>query len=85
MNWSADNILLDNNGNLKLGDFGLSKEKVEGKLMTNRVQTLWYKAPEIILGSQSYNEKIDIWGIGCLLAELLIGSPLFAGTHFLPN
>jgi serine/threonine protein kinase len=48
--------------------------------MTNKVVTLWYRAPELLLGSQTYDEKIDMWSIGCLFSELLLGDPLFLGT-----
>lgn len=41
--------------------------------------TLWYRAPELLYGSENYNNKIDIWSVGCLFAEILIGRPLLPG------
>lgn len=74
------NILMDTNGTLKLGDFGLAKQYDQfRKIYTNKVVTLWYRAPELLLGSYQYNKSIDIWSVGCFLAELYIGKPLFPG------
>lgn len=49
--------------------------------MSVDVGTRWYKAPEILLGSRSYDEKVDIWSAGCILAELLDTTPLFTGLN----
>jgi serine/threonine protein kinase len=74
------NILLDGTGTLKLADFGLAKQYDQfRKVYTNKVVTLWYRAPELLLGSYQYNKLIDIWSVGCFLAELFIGKPLFPG------
>lgn len=51
--------------------------------MTEYVATRWYRAPEILLGSNSYSKGVDIWSFGCLIAELFRGKPLFAGTSTL--
>ena len=48
--------------------------------LTEYVVTRWYRAPEILLGSQNYTKSIDIWSLGCILAEMILGKPLFPGT-----
>lgn len=73
----GSNVLISNDGDVKLGDFGLAREHKRRTKYTNRVVTLWYRAPELLLGSFKYNEKIDTWSVGCILAELLTGTPLF--------
>ena len=79
----VSNLLYTASGNLKLADFGLSRSlpavKAEdgGYNMTPNVVSLWYRPPELLLGSKSYNQSIDIWGAGCVFAELLQGYPLW--------
>lgn len=76
------NLLINNSGVLKLGDFGLSRTfeaKVNMKY-TNRVVTLWYRAPELLLGATQYGPEIDIWSAGCIIAELLLKKPIFPGS-----
>lgn len=75
------NILLGNDGCVKLADFGLAKQIEQSKgNHTNRVVTLWYRCPELLLGSDKYDTVIDIWSVGCCFAELLTLRPLFAGN-----
>jgi serine/threonine protein kinase len=75
------NILLDDEGTLKLADFGLAKQYDKFREMyTNKVVTLWYRAPELLLGSYKYDKSIDIWSVGCFFSELFIGKPLFPGS-----
>lgn len=74
----SGNILLDKRGCLKLADFGLTRDAE--KLMTNRVCTLWYRAPELLLGAQSYDLKVDSWSIACVILEMGMGRPPFRGN-----
>ena len=76
----ASNILLSHNGILKVGDFGLAREYGSPlKNYTAIVVTLWYRAPELLLGVKQYSTHIDVWSIGCILGELLLMEPLFPG------
>lgn len=72
------NILVFNDGNvLKLADFGLCRRKIAAGPLTLEVGSLWYRAPEIMLGISEYNSAVDMWAIGCLLYELYEGRALF--------
>ncbi|KAF9601217.1 hypothetical protein IFM89_017402 [Coptis chinensis] len=72
------NILLNNRGELKICDFGLSRQYGSPlKPYTPLVVTLSYRAPELLLGAEKYSTAIDMWSIGCIMAELLDGKPLF--------
>ena len=76
------NLLLDTDGQLKLADFGfvrMTLDEDDDTPLTPRVQTQWYRAPEILLSANRYNQAIDIWSIGCIMAELLSGAVLFKG------
>jgi serine/threonine protein kinase len=74
------NLLYNNKGEIKLADFGLARLYAYPKRsMTAKVVTLWYRAPELLLGDKSYTTGIDIWAVGCVLAELLLNRPLLAG------
>ena len=74
------NILIDKNDNLKIGDFGLARTiSLPVRPYSQEVVTLWYRAPEILLGSVEYSTSIDIWAIGCIFAEMLTKKPLFQG------
>lgn len=77
----GSNILMNNKGDIKIGDFGLARSSNSAQEMnyTNRVVTLWYRSPELLLGSCSYTTAIDLWSVGCLFAELLTLRPLFPG------
>ena len=75
------NILLTKEGSAKLIDFGLSRH-FDGKddPLTKNVNTRWYRPPEILYGAVYYGTKIDIWALGCVLAELILKKPLFPGN-----
>ena len=74
------NILLDESGVVKLADFGLARSfTVPLPSLTHEVVTLWYRSPEILLGQKVYSPAIDLWSIGCIYAEMLLGKPLLAG------
>jgi len=76
------NLLLDKNGVLKLCDFGLARRcSGFGKPCTPNVTSLWYRAPEILLGETAYGSAVDMWSFGCIFAEWLqLGEPLVQGT-----
>jgi len=74
------NILLSNDGTLKLADFGLARIYDFNVLLTSEVVTLWYRAPEVLLGT-TYATPVDIWSCGCILAELYTRKPLFPGKY----
>ncbi|KAB2036172.1 hypothetical protein ES319_D04G206300v1 [Gossypium barbadense] len=75
------NLLIDYNGNLKIGDFGLATILRPNQMqpLTSRVVTLWYRPPELLLGSTDYGVTIDLWSSGCILAELFAGKPIMPG------
>lgn len=74
------NLLLDPDRYiLKLCDFGSAKVLVQGELNVAYICSRYYRAPELIFGSSDYTTAIDIWSYGCVMAELIIGSPLFPG------
>lgn len=76
----SSNLLLSHNGILKVGDFGLAREYGSPlKAYTSIVVTLWYRAPELLLGIKNYSTHIDVWSIGCIFGELLHMEPLFPG------
>ncbi|KAM7277466.1 hypothetical protein ACFE04_019332 [Oxalis oulophora] len=77
----GSNLLIDNEGNLKLADFGLARSFAHdhnGNL-TNRVITLWYRPPELLLGATKYGPSVDMWSVGCIFAELINGKPILPG------
>ena len=78
------NLLIDRSGALKLADFGLARAfGIPVRTYTHEVVTLWYRAPEILLGQQQYSTPVDMWSIGCILGELIGGKPMFPGTSTL--
>ena len=75
------NLLINNRGELKLADFGLARAKsIPTKTYSNEVVTLWYRPPDVLLGSTDYSTHIDMWGVGCIFYEMICGKPLFPGT-----
>ncbi|XP_042025141.1 cyclin-dependent kinase G-2-like isoform X2 [Salvia splendens] len=76
----TSNLLLNNRGELKICDFGLARQYGSPlKPYTHLVVTLWYRAPELLLGAKLYSTAIDMWSLGCIMAELLSKEPLFNG------
>lgn len=81
------NLLLNANCDLKVCDFGLARgtgvnEANNVNFMTEYVATRWYRAPEIMLTFKEYTKAIDVWSVGCILAEMLSGRPLFPGRDY---
>merc|ERR1719410_982725 len=74
------NLLIDSRLRLKIADFGLARAyTVPIPKYTHEVVTVWYRPPEILLGSPLYSVPVDMWGVGCILAEMATGQPLFGG------
>ncbi|CAK9877920.1 unnamed protein product [Sphagnum jensenii] len=75
------NLLIDRRTNaLKLADFGLARAfGIPVRTFTHEVVTLWYRAPEILLGSRHYSTPVDVWSVGCIFAEMVNQRPLFPG------
>ena len=79
------NLLIDSECHVKVGDFGLARsvnaeDDAENLKLTDYVATRWYRAPEILLGSTKYTKAVDMWSVGCILAELIVGRAVFQGT-----
>ena len=81
------NILLNTDCHAKLADFGLarslvtlSQEQEKRPVLTDYIATRWYRPPEIVMTSTYYTKAIDMWAVGCILGEMLTGSPLLPGT-----
>ncbi|KAK3605818.1 hypothetical protein CHS0354_002436 [Potamilus streckersoni] len=75
------NLLINERGELKLADFGLARAKsIPTKTYSNEVVTLWYRPPDVLLGSTEYSTQIDMWGVGCIFYEMACGRPLFPGS-----
>ncbi|RLN43558.1 hypothetical protein BBJ28_00024706 [Nothophytophthora sp. Chile5] len=86
------NVLYDRYGCVKLADFGLAREhsrfsgartdeEADGEVLTPKVVTLWYRAPEILFGCESYSSAVDLWACGCIFGELLLQEPLMPGKN----
>lgn len=74
------NLLIDSQGSIKLADFGLARAfGVPVRSYTHEVVTLWYRAPEILLGCRYYSTPVDVWSIGCIFAEMITRRALFPG------
>ncbi|XP_041435038.1 cyclin-dependent kinase 12 isoform X2 [Xenopus laevis] len=79
----CSNILLNNSGQIKLADFGLARlySSEESRPYTNKVITLWYRPPELLLGEERYTPAIDVWSCGCILGELFTKKPIFQANQ----
>ncbi|RNF04689.1 putative protein kinase, putative,mitogen-activated protein kinase [Trypanosoma conorhini] len=80
------NLLVNSDCSMKVADFGLArsilsleKEQVARPVLTDYIMTRWYRPPEILLGSTRYTKGVDMWAVGCILAELILGRPIFPG------
>ena len=74
----TSNLLYSNEGMLKVCDFGLARKAAQ-TLMTQKVVTMWYRPPELLLGQFVYSTELDMWSVGCIMAELFLGQPPFQG------
>jgi len=78
----ASNLLINRNGELKIADWGLARSwNSEMKRLTNKVITLWYRPPELLLGMIDYSTKIDMWSVGCIVAEMFRRSGFLKGRN----
>ncbi|KAI0199699.1 cmgc/cdk/pitslre protein kinase [Astrocystis sublimbata] len=79
----TSNLLLNNRGQLKIADFGMARyvgEPAPANL-TALVVTLWYRAPELLLGTKTYGSAVDVWSVGCVMGEILTREPLLPGKN----
>ena len=72
---------------VKICDFGLARtlthEEDEDIILSEEVATRWYRSPEMLLSSKNYSKSTDVWSIGCIIAEILLGKPIFPGNSTL--
>lgn len=72
--------MIGSKGVIKVADFGLGRAfGIPVRVYTHEVVTLWYRAPEILLGASRYSCAIDMWSVGCIFAEMAMKKPLFQG------
>ena len=77
------NLLVNSNCDLSICDFGLARGVVADETLTEYVVTRWYRAPELLTESQYYGPPVDLWSVGCILAEVLLRRPLFQGKDYM--
>ena len=75
------NLLVNNEDILKMADFGLANfyDPKDKPQLTSRVVILWYRPPELLLGSTTYDVSVDLWSVGCVFAEIFHGKPILTG------
>jgi serine/threonine protein kinase len=82
------NVLVNSNCEVKICDYGLARfygnstGNQDSNLMTDYVVSRWYRAPELLLGNEVYDEKVDVWAVGCIMAEIFLRRPLFKGNDW---
>ena len=75
-----NNLLISRKGHLKITDFGLAKSfGSPNRVLTHQVVTRWYRCPELLFGARLYGTGVDIWAVGCIVAELLLRVPFLPG------
>lgn len=80
------NLLVDESGHIKLADFGLARSfNIPMRAYTHEVVTLWYRAPEILLGTKLYATGVDLWSLGCIFAEMVNICNFFGNLNFSYN
>ena len=78
----TSNLLMSNRGQIKVADFGMARYFSDPPpKLTQLVVTLWYRAPELLLGAEKYGTEIDMWSLGCIFGELLLKEPLMQGKN----
>ena len=78
----TSNLLMNNRGQMKVADFGMARYYGDPPpKLTQLVVTLWYRAPELLLGAEKYGAEIDLWSVGCIFGELLKKEPLIQGKN----
>lgn len=79
----TSNLLLNNRGQLKIADFGMARYAGDPPppKLTQLVVTLWYRAPELLLGARAYGAAVDMWSVGCIFGELITREPLLQGKN----
>lgn len=83
------NVLLNSECHVKIADFGLARSVAQNQedgtapVLTEYVATRWYRAPEILLGSTKYTKSVDMWSVGCIIGEMIIGKAIFPGVSTL--
>jgi len=78
----ASNLLINKSGELKIADWGLARSwNSDMKRLTNKVITLWYRPPELLLGCSEYTDMIDMWSVGCIIAEMFRRSGFLKGAN----
>lgn len=78
----TSNILMNNRGQIKIADFGMARYYGDPlPKLTQLVVTLWYRAPELLLGADKYGAGVDVWSLGCIFGELLTKKPLLQGKN----
>ena len=76
-----ENVLIGKQGTVKICDLGFARTLPSNRVMTDYVATRWYRPPELLIGRDDYDRSIDIWSIGCVMAEMIDGEPLFPGEN----